>query len=139
MNPILTEIKAEGKFGKASAQTRLTYNGSTALTLYVREIGRVKPLTPQEEIDLLVRVKRGDKNARESVIKANLRLVVKIARDYEGLGLPLLDLISEGNVGLMKAVERFDPVNGSKLSTRSSWWIRHSIKRALTSHSRPRR
>src|SRR6516164_2673630 len=78
-----------------------------SLQLYLREIGQVKLLTPEEEIALAKRIKRGDKHAREHMIKANLRLVVKIARDYDGLGLPLLDLISEGNIGLMKAVERF--------------------------------
>ena len=70
------------------------------------------------------------------MIKANLRLVVKIARDYEGIGLPLLDLISEGNIGLMKAVERFDPSKGGKLSTYGSWWIKQSIKRALANQSK---
>ena len=70
------------------------------------------------------------------MIKANLRLVVKIARDYEGLGLPLLDLISEGNIGLMKAVERFDPAKGGKLSTYGAWWIKQSIKRALANQSK---
>src|SRR5271170_3435210 len=85
------------------------YDADTAIKLYLREIGQVKLLTPQEEIALAARIKKGDKKAREHMIKANLRLVVKIARDYEGIGLPLLDLISEGNIGLMKAVERFDP------------------------------
>jgi RNA polymerase primary sigma factor len=70
------------------------------------------------------------------MIKANIRLVVKIARDYEGIGLPLLDLISEGNIGLMKAVERFDPAKGGKLSTYGSWWIKQSIKRALANQSK---
>jgi RNA polymerase primary sigma factor len=80
------------------------YDGDTAIKLYLREIGQVKLLTPQEEIQLAARIKKGDKKARELMIKANLRLVVKIARDYDGIGLPLLDLISEGNIGLMKAV-----------------------------------
>jgi len=93
-------------------------------------------LTPQEEIELAARIKKGDKKAREHMIKANLRLVVKIARDYEGIGLPLLDLISEGNIGLMKAVERFDPSKGGKLSTYGSWWIKQSIKRALANQSK---
>ena len=99
------------------------YDGDTAIRLYLREIGQVKLLTPDEEIQLAARIKKGDKKAREHMIKANLRLVVKIARDYEGIGLPLLDLISEGNIGLMKAVERFDPAKGGKLSTYGSWWI----------------
>jgi RNA polymerase primary sigma factor len=107
-----------------------------ALQLYLREIGQVNLLTPQEEIALAKRIKRGDKRAREHMIKANLRLVVKIARDYEGLGLPLLDLINEGNIGLMKGVERFDPGKGAKLSTYASWWIKQSIKRALANQSK---
>jgi RNA polymerase primary sigma factor len=85
---------------------------------------------------LAAHIKKGDKKAREQMIKANLRLVVKIARDYEGIGLPLLDLISEGNIGLMKAVERFDPAKGGKLSTYGSWWIKQSIKRALANQSK---
>ena len=112
------------------------YDGDTAIRLYLREIGLVKLLTPDEEIQLAARIKKGDKKAREHMIKANLRLVVKIARDYEGIGLPLLDLISEGNIGLMKAVERFDPAKGGKLSTYGSWWIKQSIKRALANQSK---
>ena len=112
------------------------YDADTAIKLYLREIGQVKLLTPQEEIELAARIKKGDKKAREQMIKANLRLVVKIARDYDGIGLPLLDLISEGNIGLMKAVERFDPKKGGKLSTYGSWWIKQSIKRALANQSK---
>ena len=112
------------------------HDGDTSIRLYLREIGQVKLLTPQEEIELAARIKKGDKKAREHMIKANLRLVVKIARDYEGIGLPLLDLISEGNIGLMKAVERFDPQKGGKLSTYGSWWIKQSIKRALANQSK---
>jgi RNA polymerase primary sigma factor len=112
------------------------HNGDSAIKLYLHEIGQVKLLTPQEEIELAARIKKGDKKAREHMIKANLRLVVKIARDYEGIGLPLLDLISEGNIGLMKAVERFDPAKGGKLSTYGSWWIKQSIKRALANQSK---
>ena len=117
-------------------EKRGAYDGETAIKLYLREIGQVKLLTPQEEIELAARIKKGDKKAREHMIKANLRLVVKIAHDYEGFGLPLLDLISEGNIGLMKAVERFDPSKGGKLSTYGSWWIKQSIKRALANQSK---
>jgi RNA polymerase primary sigma factor len=120
----------------AIERDRSAYDGDTAIKLYLREIGLVKLLTPQEEIELAARIKKGDKKAREQMIKANLRLVVKIARDYEGIGLPLLDLISEGNIGLMKAVERFDPAKGGKLSTYGSWWIKQSIKRALANQSK---
>ena len=115
---------------------RTTYDSDTAIKLYLREIGQVKLLTPLEEVELAARIKKGDKKAREQMIKANLRLVVKIAHDYEGLGLPLLDLISEGNIGLMKAVERFDPAKGGKLSTYGAWWIKQSIKRALANQSK---
>jgi RNA polymerase primary sigma factor len=109
---------------------------SDTLQLYLREIGQVKLLTPPEEIALARRIRRGDKRAREHMIKANLRLVVKIAREYEGLGLPLLDLINEGNIGLMKGVERFNPRKGAKLSTYASWWIKQSIKRALANQAK---
>ena len=113
-------------------------NGATdnAFGLYLREIGREKLLTPEEEIRLAGRIKRGDKAARERMITANLRLVVKLATDYANLGLPLLDLVSEGNIGLMKAVERFDPQKGGKLSTYAAWWIKQSIKRALANQGR---
>jgi RNA polymerase primary sigma factor len=106
------------------------------LQLYLREIGRVKLLTPEEEITLAWRIRRGDKRARERMITANLRLVVKIAREYEGLGLPLLDLINEGNIGLMKGVQRFDPGKGAKLSTYASWWIKQAMRRALSNQSK---
>ncbi|HEX3720739.1 MAG TPA: sigma-70 family RNA polymerase sigma factor [Verrucomicrobiae bacterium] len=106
------------------------------LQLYLREIGQVKLLTPEEELKLARRVKRRDKRARELMITANLRLVVKIARDYENLGLPLLDLINEGNIGLMKGVERFDPDKGAKLSTYAAWWIKQSIMSALANQSK---
>ena len=115
---------------------RTSYDGDTAIKLYLREIGQVKLLTVDQEVELAAKIKKGDKKAREQMIKANLRLVVKIARDYEGIGLPLLDLISEGNIGLMKAVERFDPSKGGKLSTYGSWWIKQSIKRALANQSK---
>jgi len=104
--------------------------------IYLREIGQTPLLTVQQEIDLAARIKKGDKEARSLMIRANLRLVVKIAHDYGNLGLPLLDLVSEGNIGLMKAVERFDPAKGGKLSTYAAWWIKQSIKRALANQSK---
>jgi len=106
------------------------------LNRYLQEIGRFSLLTPQQEIDLARKIKKGDNAARERMINANLRLVVTIARDYTNLGLPLLDLISEGNIGLTKAVERFDPAKGAKLSTYAMWWIKQSIKRALANQSK---
>jgi RNA polymerase primary sigma factor len=115
---------------------RTPYDGNTAFNLYLREVGQTKLLTLAEENELAARIKKGDRKARERMIKANLRLVVKIARGYEDYGMPLLDLINEGNMGLMKAVERFDPAKGAKLSTYSSWWIKQSIKRALANQSK---
>lgn len=112
------------------------YERADAIQVYLREIGQVPLLTPRQEIELAKRIKRGNQKARELMIKANLRLVVKIAHDYEGLGLPLLDLISEGNIGLMKAVGRFNPKKGAKLSTYASWWIKQSIRRALSNQSK---
>src|SRR6476661_3431856 len=106
------------------------------IKIYLREIGKTDLLTPQQEVELADRIKRGDPEARAHMIKANLRLVVKIAQDYANYGLPLLDLISEGNIGLMKAVERFDPNKGGKLSTYAAWWIKQSIKRALANQSK---
>jgi RNA polymerase primary sigma factor len=108
----------------------------SGIKIYLREIGQIALLTPEQEIELAARIKKGDKEARALMIRANLRLVVKIAHDYNNLGLPLLDLISEGNIGLMKAVERFDPAKGGKLSTYAAWWIKQSIKRALANQSK---
>jgi RNA polymerase primary sigma factor len=106
------------------------------LNRYLREIGRIPLLTPQQEIELAAKIKKGDAAARERMISSNLRLVVTIAHDYANLGLPLLDLISEGNIGLTKAVERFDPAKGAKLSTYAMWWIKQSIKRALANQGK---
>jgi RNA polymerase primary sigma factor len=106
------------------------------LSIYLREIGQIPLITRQEEIELAARIKKGDAAARERMINANLRLVVTIAHDYANLGLPLLDLISEGNIGLTKAVDRFDPTKGAKLSTYAMWWIKQSIKRALANQGK---
>jgi RNA polymerase primary sigma factor len=106
------------------------------LTRYLRDIGQFPLLTPRQEIELAKKIKNGDAAARDRMINANLRLVVTIARDYANLGLPLLDLISEGNIGLTKAVERFEPTKGAKLSTYAMWWIKQSIKRALANQSK---
>ena len=110
--------------------------GDSGLSKYLREIGRIPLLTPEQEIELAAKIKEGEAAARERMILSNLRLVVTIAHDYVDLGLPLLDLISEGNIGLTKAVERFDPTKGAKLSTYAAWWIKQSIKRALANQSK---
>ena len=104
--------------------------------LYLRQIAQYPLITRAEEITLAAKIKKGDMKAKERMIRANLRLVVKIARDYANLGLPLMDLISEGNIGLMKAVERFDPAKGGKLSTYGSWWIKQAIKRSLANQGK---
>ena len=111
-------------------------DSDSGIKIYLREIGQIPLLTIEQEIELAAKIKNGDNVARSLMIRSNLRLVVKIAHDYANLGLPLLDLISEGNIGLMKAVERLDPAKGGKLSTYAAWWIKQSIKRALANQSK---
>lgn len=111
-------------------------NNDTAIKSYLCEIGRIPLLTPQQEIELAAKIKKGDRKARALMINSNLRFVVTIAQDYANLGLPLLDVISEGNIGLMIAVDRFDPSRGAKLSTYAAWWIRQTIKRALSNQGK---
>jgi RNA polymerase primary sigma factor len=108
----------------------------SSLKIYLREIAEVPLLSREEEIDLAKRIRKGDRKAYSHMVRANLRLVVKIAHDYAHFGLPVQDLISEGNMGLMKAVQRFDPKRGVKLSTYAAWWIKQSIKRALANQSK---
>jgi RNA polymerase primary sigma factor len=111
-------------------------NNDTAMKVYLREIGRIPLLTPPQEIELAAKIKNGNGKARALMISSNLRLVVTIAQDYANLGLPLLDVVSEGNIGLMTAVDRFDPLKGAKLSTYAAWWIRQAIKRAISNQSK---
>lgn len=106
------------------------------MKLYMQNIGQYPLVTPEEEVELAALIKGGDKEARTKLIRSNLRLVVKIAHDFKGLGLPLLDLISEGNIGLMRAVEKFDPSKGAKLSSYAAWWIKQSMRRALANQAR---
>jgi RNA polymerase nonessential primary-like sigma factor len=107
-----------------------------ATQLYLSEIGFVPLLTAEQEVELGRRVQRGDAAARKRMIESNLRLVVKIARRYFGRGLPLLDLIEEGNLGLMRAVEKFDPELGYRFSTYATWWIRQTIERGIINQGR---
>src|SRR6266478_591455 len=111
-------------------------NSDAAMKAYLREIGRTPLLTPPQETELAAKIRNGDRTARALMISSNLRLVVTIAQDYANLGSPLLDVISEGNIGLMIAVDRFDPSRGAKLSTYAAWWIRQAIKRALSNQSK---
>ena len=114
----------------------MAYESEGSLKLYMREISKTPLLTAEQELALSERIQKGDPEARSHMILANLRLVVKIAQDYANYGMPVTDLVSEGNIGLMKAVERFDPNKGGKLSTYAAWWIKQSIKRALANQSK---
>ena len=104
--------------------------------VYLKEIGRVPLLTPEEEIDLAIRISNGDEAAKKRLSEANLRLVVSIAKRYLGRGMQFLDLIQEGNLGLIKAVEKFDHTKGFKFSTYATWWIRQAITRAIADQAR---
>ncbi|HBM15621.1 MAG TPA: RNA polymerase subunit sigma-70 [Lentisphaeria bacterium] len=110
------------------------------MKVYMQDIGKISLVTKDEEVELAADIHGDDPHASERaraiLIKANLRLVVKIAHDFKGLGLPLLDLISEGNIGLMRAVEKFDPAKGAKFSSYAAWWIKQSMRRALANQSR---
>ena len=124
------------KNDRSAPEAPVPHGERSNLQLYLQEIGKTPLLTIEDEVRLAKRIRRGDKAARDHMISANLRLVVKIAMDYKDFGLPLLDLISEGNIGLIKAVERFDPRKGGKLSTYAAWWIKQSMKRALANQSK---
>ncbi len=106
------------------------------LETYLREINETSLLTPEDEQELAIRIGQGDVRARDRMVRANLRLVVNIARSYTGKGLSLQDLIEEGNLGLLRAVEGFDPAMGTRFSTYASYWIKQSIKRALINSAR---
>ena len=107
-----------------------------SVKMYLREIGSIEMLTPEEENDIARRIVEGDDSAKKRLSDANLRLVVSIAKRYMNRGLPFLDLIQEGNLGLIKAVEKFDPTKGFRFSTYATWWIRQSITRAIADQSR---
>jgi RNA polymerase primary sigma factor len=114
----------------------MSNNTENSLGIYLAEIAKIPLLTPQEEIRLAKRIQKGDPEARRILIVSNLRLVVSIAKKYLYFGLALLDLIEEGNIGLMKAAERFDPARGCKFSTYATWWIRQTVTRSLSNHGR---
>jgi RNA polymerase primary sigma factor len=110
--------------------------GGRGLQLYLQRIGEVDLLKPEEERELALQNMKGDTAAREQLIMANLRLVVHIAKDYRGFGLPFLDLINEGNIGLMRGIERYDPDKGSKVSSYAAWWIKQSMRTALADQAK---
>ena len=107
-----------------------------SVRLYLREIGKIPLLTPEEEAELAQRIVKGDKKAKDKMVESNMRLVVSIAKRYGGRGLDFLDLIQEGNTGLLRAVEKFDPEKGFKFSTYATWWVRQAITRAIADQAR---
>ena len=123
----------------SSSEDDSSYDGSfidDPVKMYLREIGNIKMLSPEEEQDIARRIAEGDASAKKRLSEANLRLVVSIAKRYLGRGMPLLDLIQEGNLGLIKAVDKFDPSKGFKFSTYATWWIRQSVSRAIADQAR---
>lgn len=132
------EGEAEEKKNPKLAPVAASKNDT--MKVYMQDIGQISLVSKSEEVDLAAKIHGRDTGehdeARATLIQANLRLVVKIAHDFKGLGLPLLDLISEGNIGLMRAVEKFDPAKGAKFSSYAAWWIKQSMRRALANQSR---
>ena len=143
-NPTLSEMQAiedEGLLADLDEPEALPEDVENAklddpVRMYLKEIGRIKLLTPEEEQEIAKKMAEGDEDARKRMSEANLRLVVSIAKRYVGRGMQLLDLIQEGNLGLMKAVEKFDYTKGYKFSTYATWWIRQSITRAIADQAR---
>lgn len=129
-----TEKLSQSAMKDTSAPTGVKINDP--VRMYLKEIGRVKLLTADEEVQLALRIEQGDDEAKQELAEANLRLVVSIAKRYVGRGMQFLDLIQEGNMGLMKAVEKFDYRRGFKFSTYATWWIRQAITRAIADQAR---
>ncbi|MCH7516656.1 MAG: sigma-70 family RNA polymerase sigma factor, partial [Bacteroidetes bacterium] len=115
---------------------QFTNRESKSLDQYLQEIGKVDLLIPEEEIELAIRIKKGDEVAKEKLVKANLRFVVSVAKQFQNQGLSLGDLINEGNIGLIKAAQRFDETRGFKFISYAVWWVRQSIMQAIADQSR---
>ncbi|MEK7524284.1 MAG: RNA polymerase sigma factor RpoD [Patescibacteria group bacterium] len=130
------EIKGEVHVVAPKKEMELSEIANDSIRMYLCEIGKVKLLVAKEEIDLAKRIRKGDQTAKQKLAEANLRLVVSIAKKYIGRGLSFLDLIQEGNIGLFRAVEKFDPDRGFKFSTYATWWIRQAITRAIADQAR---
>jgi RNA polymerase primary sigma factor len=131
--------RAPDKRGRRKAKTALDLKPdmtTDSLQLFLKDIGKVRLLTAQEEVDLAKRIERGDLDAKQKMVESNLRLVVSIAKNYRNQGLPFLDLIQEGTLGLIRAVEKFDWRRGYKFSTYATWWIRQAVARALADKAR---
>src|SRR5882724_4495403 len=133
-DPVSGTAPEEESNGRLDLSVKAPSNDS--VRLYLREIGKVRLLTAAEEVSLAKRIERRDMSAKASLIEANLRLVVSVAKRYVGRGLQLLDLIQEGNMGLIRAVEKFDYRKGYKFSTYATWWIRQAITRAIADQAR---
>jgi RNA polymerase primary sigma factor len=130
-------VDPKGRRRKAKATIDLKPDMTTdSLQLFLKDIGKVRLLTAQEEVDLAKRIERGDLDAKQKMVESNLRLVVSIAKNYRNQGLPFLDLIQEGTLGLVRAAEKFDYRKGFKFSTYATWWIRQAIARALADKAR---
>ena len=138
INRELQSDKREDEMGQGHIEElpEQEYDEDEPIRIYMKDIGKVPLLSPEEELQLAKRSLEGDEAARRRLAEANLRLVVSVAKHYNGCGLPLLDLIQEGNLGLMKAVERFDYTKGYKFSTYATWWIRQAVTRAIADQSR---
>src|ERR671921_523589 len=131
-----TVYQAKRLDGLRPAKRRQELETPELLAGYLKKIGRGKLLTHREEISLARRTRAGDQRARKKLVESNLRLVVSVAKKYRGMGLPFEDLIQEGNLGLVRAVEKFDPERGLRFSTYGTWWIRQAIGRALANQAR---
>tara|TARA_Y100001970_G_scaffold166918_1_gene204356 strand:- start:501 stop:1682 length:1182 start_codon:yes stop_codon:yes gene_type:complete len=129
-------VKKKKKTKAEMAIQKIGNDANRSLSKYLQEISQFDPLDPEREIELAIRVKQGDRRALKELTEANLRFVVSVAKDYQGQGLPLTDLINEGNLGLIKAAERFDESRGFKFISYAVWWIRQSVLQALAEHSR---
>jgi RNA polymerase primary sigma factor len=137
--PPQQEERADGKRRRAKPKPALNLTAdmtTDSLQLFLKDIGKVRLLTAQEEVDLAKRIERGDLDAKQKMVESNLRLVVSIAKNYRNQGLPFLDLIQEGTLGLVRAAEKFDYRKGFKFSTYATWWIRQAIARALADKAR---
>jgi RNA polymerase primary sigma factor len=137
--PIPDDLEEEEEWQEEDVNSNPSYLddiSDDSVRLYLREIGKIPLLSPEEELDLAHKVKEGDKDAKDKMAEANMRLVVSIAKRYSGRGLDFLDLIQEGNTGLLRAVEKFDPDKGFKFSTYATWWIRQAITRAIADQAR---
>ena len=142
VDPAIAEAEVErapDKRGRRRSKTALDLKPdmtTDSLQLFLKDIGKVRLLTAQEEVDLAKRIERGDLDAKQKMVESNLRLVVSIAKNYRNQGLPFLDLIQEGTLGLVRAAEKFDYRKGFKFSTYATWWIRQAIARALADKAR---